>query len=328
MATIWDEVGTVELDVLPSTVEVGLFVSSPNEVEITREFGSVGMGERPTASTATFDNVSVETAQPRQPATWTNEDVGQPLASSGPAKERPDAGSARWAGDTVTVTGSGDIADNPPADDVVTISLTGVFFGLMAVVAVSVLFMTSEYKRDMIRTTFAASPRRGRVLAAKAIVLGGTTFVAGLIACVTAFLVAQPTLRSNGFAPPAFPEASLSDGPVLRAVVGTAALLAVIAVFSLGVGAILRRSAGAITGIIVLLIVPLIIAPGLPAAAARWLMLLTPTGGFAIMRAQAPTDILAEPFAMISPWAGFGVACAYATVALVVATWLLRRRDT
>jgi regulation of enolase protein 1 (concanavalin A-like superfamily) len=333
----WSDVGSVELDGLPTTVEVGLFVASPDQLVVTRTFGSVSVGPRSTFTTATFDHVSVDAAQP-QSAHWTDEDVRQPGVAHKPADDvagssrKPgtpvdlSGGSATWAGDTLTVTGTGDIAPNSPDEDLVSLGLSGVPIGLMAIVAVGVLFATSEYKRAMIRTTFAASPRRGRVLAAKAVVLGVTTFCAGLIAAVTTFLLAQPILRSNGYRPPAFPQPSLSDWPVLRAVVGTAALLAVIAVFSLGVGAILRRSAGPITGIIVLLILPTIVAGGLPLSAARWLTLLTPTSGFAIMRAKDPTT-LAEPFAMISPWAGFGVVCAYAAGALAVATWLLGRRD-
>jgi ABC-type transport system involved in multi-copper enzyme maturation permease subunit len=227
----------------------------------------------------------------------------------------------------LTVTGSGEIAPNPPDDDIVSISLIGVFVGLMVVGAVGVLFTTSEYKRGMIRTTFAASPRRGRVLAAKAIVIGAATFAAGLVASFAAFLLAQPILRGNGFAPPAFPPPSLSDPSVLRAVVGAAAFLAVVAVFGLGVGTILRRSAVAITIVIVILIVPTIAGGFLPLTASRILMLATPASGFAILRAKAPTSTLVEPWASINPWVGFAIPCAYAALTLALAAWLLRRRD-
>jgi hypothetical protein len=313
----WREVGRVDLPGLPQSVEIGLFVSSPPDVVIERQAGSTSVGSRPTFGAATFDNVQVEAARPRQGATWANEDVGRSKAG----------GEATEVGGTFTVTGSGEIAPDQLPDDVVQISLFGAFVGLMAVVAVAVLFITSEYKRGMIRTTFAASPRRGRVLAAKAIVIGAASFAVGLVASVTAFLLAQPILRENGFGPPAFPRPSLSEGPVLRAVVGTAALLAVTAVFSLGAGAILRRSAGAISAVIALLLLPVIIASVLPLSAARWLMLVTPAGGFAIQRAKEPTEMLVEPWAMIGPWTGFGVLCAYAAVTLAVAFWLLRRRD-
>ena len=55
----------------------------------------------------------------------------------------------------------------------------GTFAGLIAVIVVATIFITAEYRRGRIRITLAASPRRGRVLAAKAIVIGSVTFVAG-----------------------------------------------------------------------------------------------------------------------------------------------------
>src|SRR4029453_18332356 len=91
--------------------------------------------------------------------------------------------------------GSGDVAESvrPFADDLVQRSLTGVVVGVLAVAALGALFMTAEFRRGMIRTTFAASPGRGRVLAAKAIVLGGATFAAGLVPRVIRFLLSQGT---------------------------------------------------------------------------------------------------------------------------------------
>jgi hypothetical protein len=347
----WREVGTVELPGLPQTVEIGLFVMSPPDMRIERQAGSTSVVIGSTDNTATFDNVRVEAAQPQQPAPWIAENVGHvggtkdrpgrggkaadpsgrgiPDESSSPDEGGGTAGTgeATDVGGTVTVTGSGAIAPHEPDDDIVSVSLIGVVVGLMAIAAVGVLFTTSEYKRGMIRTTFTASQRRGRVLTAKAIVIGTSTLVAGLVASVTAFFVTQPVLRGNGFAPPAFPHPSLSEPSVLRAVVGAAAFLAVVGVFSLGVGTILRRSAAAITLVIVLLVLPMIIGGFLPLQVSRWLMLTTPAGGFAILRAKAPTDTLVEPWASIDPWTGFGVLCAYAAIALVVAAWLLRRRD-
>ncbi len=62
------------------------------------------------------------------------------------------------------------------------------FAGLIAVIVIGVMFITAEYRRGLIRTTLAASPRRGRVLAAKALVAGAATFAAGLVAVVIAVL--------------------------------------------------------------------------------------------------------------------------------------------
>ncbi len=90
------------------------------------------------------------------------------------------------SGGAFTVTGSGDIA---PVDDPgreLERALIGVFAGLMVMTVVATQFVTAEYRRGMIRTTLAASPSRGQVLAAKAVVIGSVTFVTGLIATAVA----------------------------------------------------------------------------------------------------------------------------------------------
>ena len=327
----WTQVGTVQLPSLPRRVEVGLFVASPFAIKVERQFGSGSVGASPTSSTARFSDVVVTAAQPGRPAPWSDQAIGG-------SDRVPESllGSATQAGGVFTVTGSGDIAPLAAELDVdgVRESLTGVPLGVMVIIAVAVLFITSEYRQGMIRTTFAASPRRGRVLAAKAIVVGATTFVVGLLASFASVLLALPILRANGLAPPVFQVPSLSDGPVLRAIAGTAALLALFAVLGLAAGAILRRSPGAIIVVVVPLLIPQLIAGALPLAAARWLMLATPAAGFSIQQTVEQRYDLVSSICLpedgcftTGPWVGFGVLCAYTAVALAAGFWLLRRRD-
>jgi ABC-type transport system involved in multi-copper enzyme maturation permease subunit len=191
----------------------------------------------------------------------------------------------------------------------------------MAAAVLGVVFITAEYSRGMIRTTFALTPRRGRVLLAKAVIVAGVTFLCGLVASVAAFLLGQPLLRENGYRPPAYPYFHLADGPVLRAVIGTAAFLALLALLGLGLGTIMRRAAGAITLIIVPTLVPLILASLLPLTPGIWIQRLTPSAGFAIQETRERFD------SAISPWGGLAVLAGYAAVALTVALWQLRRRD-
>lgn len=314
----WQEVGSIDLPGLPATVPVGFFVNSPDEVEYGRSFGGSSSGERPTPGRAEFDRVRLTPAPPG--ATWDRTDTSRGFVRTG--------GEFRQDGDRFTLEGSGDLVVDPPDTDHAQMSLFGLVLGQIAVAVVAVLFITSEYRRGMIRTTFAASPRRGRVLAAKAIVIGAATFLVGLVATVTAFLVSQPVLRGNGFGPPAYPAVSLADGPVLRAVVGGAVLLGLVAVFSLGLGAILRRGAGAIAAVVMLLMVPVIIEGGLPLAVAQWLIRSTPAAGFAILQTQ-PVDQARRIVApdMADPLPGLGVVALYAAASLAVAYWRLRRRD-
>lgn len=314
----WSQIGQVDLAGLPETVAAGLFVTSPSVEGLDRQFGSVTVTAEPTLGSATFDQVNLE---PGDPAAWEDQDVRPPAQTGIPDEQL--AGSAEQDGDAFTVTGSGDVTRIQLGDDdVVRDSLRIVLFVVIAVVALAVLFVTSEYKHGMIRTTFAASPRRGRVLAAKATVVGAVAFLAGLVASIAAFLVAQPLLRGNGYEPPAYPYVSLADGPVLRAVVGTALLTALLAIFSLGLAVILRRSAGAITLVIVLVVLPQILLSGLPLAAIEFLGRATPVAGFAVQQTRMDRfDVV------IGPWAGLGVLAAWAAASLALGYWRLRRRD-
>ena len=102
---------------------------------------------------------------------------------------------------------------------------------------------------------------------------------------------------------------------------GWLAFAAVAAVFSLAVATIFRRSAASITVVLLLLLVPYILSTGLPLDVAAWVQRLTPSAGFAIQ------DTVRRYDTAITPWAGFGVLCAYTVLALGVAAWRLRERD-
>jgi ABC-type transport system involved in multi-copper enzyme maturation permease subunit len=242
--------------------------------------------------------------------------AGEPIGT--PA----DDGNTSQRAGTFTVTGSGDVGLFDNGFDITQMSLAGVSFMLVLIIVLGVRFITAEYQDGMmIRTTFAASPRRGRVLAAKALVVGVTAFVAALVAGAVAFHLAQPRLYANGFAPAGAPFLSLTGGPVLRAVVGSAALVALWAVLSLCLGAILRRTGVAVAAALALLIIPSMVGTYLPLGIGVWLRRLTPLAGFAIQKTIVRYDDA------ISPVGGLGVLAAYTSAAFVVALWRLRTRD-
>ncbi|MFY9935224.1 MAG: ABC transporter permease subunit, partial [Streptosporangiaceae bacterium] len=242
------------------------------------------------------------------------------------------AGGYRQAGATVTVTGSGDIAPAvPDQEGSVSGSLVGAFAGLIAVVVLGAVFVTAEYRRGLIRVTLAASPHRGRVLAAKAAVIGAVTFAVALPAGWIAQLIEEPMARSRGIF--IDPVSTLTD---LRVLAGTAALLALGAVLAVALGVITRRGAAAVTASVGVIVFPYFFAVPLavlPAGAADWLLRVTPAAGFAIQQAYPRYPQVAAAFTPgngyypLSPWAGFAVLCAWTAVALAVAAWLLRRRD-
>ncbi len=325
--THWTQVGTVRLAGLPSTVQAGLFVASPAYQAISENFGGGENGiVAPSQDTAVFDHLSRSGAWPG--GTWTGDYIG--------AADGSGIGGYHQASGRFTVTGSGDIAPVIAGSDAsggpsltITNLLVGTFAGLIGVLVVAAMFITAEYRRGLIRTTLAASPRRGRVLAAKAIVIGAATFVVGLAAAAAGLTVGAQIARHQAYL---FPATWTTE---LRVAVGTAALLAVAAVLALALGALLRRSVAAVSIVVVAIVLPYIlsVASVLPVGVLDWLLRLTPAAAFAIQQAapQYPqVTALYSPgtgYFPLAPWAGFAVLCAWAALALGLAVVLLRRRD-
>lgn len=230
----------------------------------------------------------------------------------------------------VSVTTSGGTPGCTPGapgcgdEDVVMNGLSGVYLGQFAVVALAALVATGEYATGTMRSTLAAMPRRGAVLAAKAIVVAGLCLVAGLVAALAAFGVSQPFLHCNGFVPAqGYPIASLADEPVLRAVSGTGLYLALVGLLSLGVAMIVRHTAAAITIVLWLLLAPFIAALLLPEHARELVQRYAPmTAGLAVQRTVERADSVP-----IGVWAGLGVLAAYAAVALAEGLVAIHRRD-
>jgi ABC-type transport system involved in multi-copper enzyme maturation permease subunit len=319
----WTKVGTARVAGLARAVQAGLFATSPAYTQVTsRRVLGTGAIVLPSVATAVFDHVSLHGTWPG--SAWRGSVVG----GAGPGSGYHQA-SGRF-----TVSGSGDIAPavagTGTSGQTIEHTLVGAFAGLIVLVVVAVMFIAAEYRRGLIGTTLAACPRRGRVLVAKAVVIGAVTFVAGLLGAAPAVLLGARLLRDNGYV--VLPVAALTG---VRVVVGTAAVLAVASVLALAIGAIVRRSAEAVAAVIVVIVLPYILAVphALPIAAARWLLRISPAAGFAVQQSipqypQVSSDYApSSGYFPLAPWAGFAVLCGYAAVALGVAIALLRRRD-
>ena len=127
-------------------------------------------------------------------------------------------------------------------------TLTGTLgfnFAQLVIAILGVLVITGEYSTGMIRSTFAAVPRRLPALAAKAIVIGVAAFVVAGIAVLTSAFLPLGLLQGVGIAP------DLTDADAWLVFLGGAIYLALIAVLSMAIGAIVRNSAGAIAAALV-----------------------------------------------------------------------------
>jgi ABC-type transport system involved in multi-copper enzyme maturation permease subunit len=337
--THWTKVSAVTLPGLPPAAQVGLFATSPTYVVLSQSAGAGGGIGAPTLATASFDRLATSWRAGAWSGTSVGADARGPLGANGlgtgPAS--PFYGKYQQAGPAFTVTGSGDIAPNVPngpdgvGESPTRAIATGTFFALLVMVVVGAVFVTAEYRRGLIRTTLTASPRRGRVLAAKAAVLAAVTFAVGLAGTALALPLGEWRFRAGGYwVPP------LSGLATVRMVAGTAAVMAAAAVLALAVGVIARRGVAAVSTVIVLIVLPFLFAviPGLlPLGAENWLLRVFPTAGIAVQQAYpAYPQVLAQyqpgnGYFPLPAWAGLLVLCGWTALALAAAAYLLRRRD-
>jgi hypothetical protein len=335
----WTAIGTAVLAGLPGTAQVGIFVASPPFQEA---FGSGDNSvEYATHATATYTHLALTGPGGRWLASAVGVQSPDAVVGNGTVHcnavkcgaSGPPPGSVKASGGTFRVSGSGDIAPFEPIVDPLHVTFFGTLFGLIALIALGALFVTAEYRRGMMRTTVTASPRRGRILIAKSIVIGVLAFVSGLIGAAIALPIAEHKLLANGWKPPVWPALSLTSGIGLRVVLGTAAIAAFAAILGLAAGAIFRRSTGAIMATTGIVVVPVILGVVLPLTTATWLLRITPAAAFSLqagVQRYPQVSAICAPYHScfpLSPWSGFAVLCAWAAVALAGAIFLLRRRD-
>jgi ABC-type transport system involved in multi-copper enzyme maturation permease subunit len=195
-------------------------------------------------------------------------------------------------------------------------NLAGISFAQLAIGVLGVLVITAEYSTGMIRATFSAVPKRLPVLWAKAFVFGAVALAISLPAVFIVFLVGQAILSGQHI------DIALSHPGVVRALFGAALYLTVMGLFGLGIGAIVRNTAGGIAALAgIVFVLPPVIGL-LPSSFSNSVNPYLPSNaGGAVWTINPDPNTLA-------PWAGFGVFCAYAAVALLIAAVLMVRRDT
>ncbi|MGI5321775.1 ABC transporter permease subunit [Actinomadura nitritigenes] len=189
------------------------------------------------------------------------------------------------------------------------------YFGLVVFGALGVLVITAEHGTGMIKTALTAVPRRAAYLAAKTVVLGAVVLVVGIVVTFASFYAAQGILASKHL------DGSIGDPGVLRAVIGGGIYLALVAVLALGIGTLLRHTAGSIVLLFVVLFVLGIAGGFLPSTWGDTVNKFLPSNaGGAILDPVHKSGSLA-------PWTGLGVFALYTAVVLAAALVLFERRD-
>lgn len=192
-------------------------------------------------------------------------------------------------------------------------SLFGVYLAQLAIGVLGVLVISGEYATGMIRATLAAVPTRLPVLWAKLAVFGFVTLVVMMVASFAAFLGGQKLLHPYG--------TTLSHPHVLRAVIGVGLYLTVVALLAIGLGFIIRNTAGAIATLFGLLLVAPVLIRAFPSS---WQDHISP---YLPSNAGSTLFDLHPETRSLAPWTGFGVFCAWAAASIVAAAIVLRRRD-
>ncbi len=199
--------------------------------------------------------------------------------------------------------------------DATWLSLSGLFLAQLAMGVLGVMMITAEYVTGQIRATLAATPQRATMLAGKTISFVVVILAAALVTTFASFATGQAILSTEGL------DVSLTDPGVARAVIGGALYLTAVGVLGLGIGTIVRRTAGAITTLVALLLVVPIVSGLMPSAWNEHFGKYLPArAGMAILNVVPESGSLA-------PWTGLAVLAGYALAALAVGSALLRRQD-
>ena len=198
------------------------------------------------------------------------------------------------------------------------IPASGLFFGQLLIASLGVVLIASEWGTGMIRSTFSAVPKRTPALLAKALVIAVISFIIGAGAAFVSFLVAQPILNSGDLT------LSLNDDGVLPSILNTGTCLALIAVFAMAIGTLLRNTAGGVvTAIGIIFVLPLVvsivqgIADWIPDAA----RFLPSNAGTQLVTAGATAE------GDLTQLQGGLVLAAWALVLLISALIVTKRRD-
>jgi ABC-2 type transport system permease protein len=203
-------------------------------------------------------------------------------------------------------------ADESPASFVA----WGMMFAQITAIVLGTLAVTSEYGTGMIRATLAATPSRGTVLAAKALVLSGTLFVAGTLTAFAGYFAGNWFLENEGIG------IALSDDGVLRAMFGSGLYLAGLGLLAAAVGLLIRHTAAALSLVLGLVFVVGTMVFLLPGAWGEWIGKLMPGNAGSTIA----TAVSFNPNAL-APWTGFAVFAAEVAAVVLVGWFTFRRRD-
>jgi ABC-2 type transport system permease protein len=192
----------------------------------------------------------------------------------------------------------------------------GMMIAQITAVVLGAMIVTGEYGTGMIRATLAATPRRGAVVAAKALVLSSTLFVVGTATAFVGYFAGNWFLDREGVG------LALTDEGVLRSLFGSGLYLAGLGLFSAALGLLVRHTAAVLSTVLGLVFVVGNMAWLLPGTWGEWVAKAMPGNS----GAAVTTPVAFNP-ELLGPWTGFAVFAGEVAVLMLVALAVFRRRD-
>ncbi len=192
--------------------------------------------------------------------------------------------------------------------------LGGAVIAQVLAASLGATLVTGEYRTGMVLATLTACPRRLVVLAAKASVAAGATFVVILPSAAAAYGIGVVMLDGDRYA----------TGDPIPALFGVAAAIASIAALGVAIGTMVRHSAGAVAAVVGVVLLPGLLAP-LLGDVQRWI------GGASLhgvlQKLTQSSDATHEVVGSLGAWPSLAVVAAYTGATLIGAVWVLRHRD-
>ncbi|MGW1636556.1 ABC transporter permease [Streptomyces lavendulae] len=200
--------------------------------------------------------------------------------------------------------------------DPVLLSFSGMSFGQLSMIIFGVLVVSTEYSTGMIRTSLAAVPARAGFLAGKLTVATALALVVGLLTSFVSFFLGQAILGDHG--------TGIGGEGVLRAVIGAGVYMALLALFSMGVAAMLRSSVASISILIPFFLIVSNLLSGFDSTR-KYGQYLPDKAGSKIM--QIVPDAMGSAETPYGPWGGLGIMLLWVLAAVLGGYLVLKKRD-
>jgi ABC-2 type transport system permease protein len=190
-------------------------------------------------------------------------------------------------------------------------SMSGVMISAVVLGALAVRTITAEYSTGMIRSTFSAMPARRLVLAAKAATMAAFAFPVTLLGNVAGFELGQRIFAGQHVA------VTIGHPGVLRAMFFGAVAVSLVAVIGVGIGGLIRHTAGAATTLALIIIGGLTVGQFLPAGWRQYMPGIATQAAVTVHRSAG----------LLRPGTAIVVLAVYAAITLGAASLRVAHRD-